>query len=219
MVITLGSTPAELLPDRAVFLPTSRTLVVADLHLGKSATFRSRGLAVPEGSSAADLARLTTLIRDTAPRSLVIAGDLFHARDGLTTATLDLLGGWLESQPFPVILTEGNHDARAFPKRLGWPLEIAARWSVDGLCITHDPADLPDDEPGIAGHLHPGLRLAESRRSSFRLPGFLLRESRHLVLPAFSEFTGLQLITPAPDDRFFTPVKNLVSEIPLHLVR
>ena len=31
----------KLLPERAVFAPAAKTLFVADLHLGKAATFRS----------------------------------------------------------------------------------------------------------------------------------------------------------------------------------
>lgn len=219
MEITLGPTSVELLPDRAVFLPSSRTLVVADLHLGKSATFRTRGLPVPEGSTAADLDRLTTLIGATTPQTLVIAGDLLHSRDGLTTTTLDLLRDWLQALPFPVILTEGNHDSRSSPSRLRLPLEIFPQWISDELVITHDPDDLPPDRAGIAGHLHPGLRLSESRRSSLRVPGFHLRKGRHLVLPAFSEFTGLQLIKPTAAGRFFTPLGDKVTEIPVALLR
>jgi metallophosphoesterase superfamily enzyme len=52
-----------LLPGRAAFLPASATLLVADLHLGKAATFRQAGIPVPEGSAQADLARLTPVPR------------------------------------------------------------------------------------------------------------------------------------------------------------
>ncbi|NBP80976.1 hypothetical protein EBU58_09735, partial [bacterium] len=51
----------ELLPGRGAWLPTSRTLLVADLHLGKAASFRHAGLPVPEGSSGGDLQRLERL--------------------------------------------------------------------------------------------------------------------------------------------------------------
>ena len=47
-----------LLPGRAAVLPASATLLVADLHLGKAATFRKAGIPVPEGSAQRDLARL-----------------------------------------------------------------------------------------------------------------------------------------------------------------
>ena len=67
MEILLGETQAELLPGRAIFLPQSKTLIVADLHLGKSATFRKRGLPVPEGTTKSDLDRLAALLKATQP--------------------------------------------------------------------------------------------------------------------------------------------------------
>ena len=60
----------ELLPGRAAMLPVSRSLLVADLHLGKAATFRKAGLPVPEGSAQRDLARLRGLVEATAARRL-----------------------------------------------------------------------------------------------------------------------------------------------------
>jgi len=60
----------------------------ADLHLGKAATFRRAGIPVPEGTSARDLARLATLVRDTGADRLLILGDLFHARVGCTERVL-----------------------------------------------------------------------------------------------------------------------------------
>ena len=42
-----------LLAGRALLWPERRTLLVADLHLGKGAVFRARGVPVPSGSTAA----------------------------------------------------------------------------------------------------------------------------------------------------------------------
>ena len=86
-----GRTAADvvLLPGRAAFLPSSATLLVADLHLGKAATFRKAGIPVPEGSAQADLARLARLVRETSARRLVIVGDLLiapYARGNTLTA-------------------------------------------------------------------------------------------------------------------------------------
>ena len=218
MQVTLGTTKAELLADRAVFLPGSKTLVIADLHLGKSATFRTHGVPVPEGSTTADLSRLRILLSTTGAKTLVVAGDLIHSHDGLTASVLDALHLWLEEIAIPVILTEGNHDRRSPLARRNLPLEIVPDILTDDLIITHDPKDLPHDQPGIAGHLHPGIRLRESRQSSLRLPIFLLRNKNHLILPAFSEFTGLQLVKPTPTDQFYTPLNGGVTAIPHSLL-
>lgn len=214
MNLTLGDSEITLLPGRALFLPRSATLVVADIHLGKSATFRTRGLPVPEGSTAADLARLTDLVQKSGAESIVIAGDLVHAADGLREAVREEFDTWLRETGIKVTLTEGNHDSRAHMERCKFALEVVPECERDGLIITHDPADLPADAPGIAGHLHPGIKIKETGRSSIRMGGYFLNQSRHLVLPAFSEFTGLQILKMTETDRFFAEVGGRVREIP-----
>ncbi len=214
MTINLGDTPVTLTASHTAFLEKSSTLVVADIHLGKSATFRNRGIPVPEGDSQADLDNLTRLILETAPARLVIAGDLVHAKDGMSPHVLDVFREWLDGLQIPVILTEGNHDrmARLFDHSL--PIEIVPSFEIDGLRITHDPAELPADQPGIAGHLHPGLSLPESPRRSLRTPFFFLKHPHHLVLPAFSKFTGLNIMKPESNDGIFIPTRDEVVRIP-----
>ena len=83
-----------LLPGRAVWWPAAGTLFVADLHFGKAATFRRAGLAVPEGTTADNLARLTHLLGSTGAHQLVFLGDLLHARSGRGDALWRALGDW-----------------------------------------------------------------------------------------------------------------------------
>lgn len=210
MTITLGNTPVTLLAAHAAFLEKSSVLVVSDIHLGKSATFRSRGIPVPEGDSQADLERLSLLIKETKPTRLVIAGDLVHAKDGMSSHVLGIFREWLEEIKIPVILTEGNHDRMAHLSKHPLHIDTVPFLEIDSLRITHDPDDLPAAQPGIAGHLHPGLRLAESPRRSLRTPFFFLRHPHHLVLPAFSQFTGLNIMKPSDSDGIFIPLRNEV---------
>ena len=218
MKISFGLTDLVLLPDRAVYLPETRVLVIADLHLGKSATFRTRGIAVPEGTTTSDLTRLSKLIEETRARTLVIAGDLVHSHDGLTPEIVTAFRNWIEDHDIEVILTEGNHDQRTNLSKHQFPLAINRSCLVDETLITHDPDDLAPEQAGIAGHLHPGIRIPESRHSSLRLPAFHLRNEHHLIIPAFSSFTGLQMIKPSPTDRFFVCLRESITEIPSSLV-
>ncbi len=102
----------DLHPEGGVLLPDTGTLVVADLHLGKSAAFRARGLPVPEGDSSRDLERLAALVAETGARELVVAGDLFHNATGLTPEIHGVLAGFLERVAIPVSLVLGNHDRK-----------------------------------------------------------------------------------------------------------
>ena len=54
--------PLELRPERGLFLPERGALLVADVHVGKAEAFQRRGVPVPSGVGAADLARLSATI-------------------------------------------------------------------------------------------------------------------------------------------------------------
>ncbi|MEO1833425.1 MAG: ligase-associated DNA damage response endonuclease PdeM [Akkermansiaceae bacterium] len=217
MEISLGPIKVQLLLGWAAFLPASKTLIVADLHLGKAATFRERGLAVPEGSNASDLGRLKDIIDFKKPKQLVVAGDLFHSADGLSSSTIELFQEWLQNLKLPVLLTEGNHDRRSWFARHRFPIDVSPHLRLDELTITHDPDDLSVREYGIAGHLHPGIRIKEAPRQSLKIAGFLVRHSKHLILPAFSEFTGIAPLKIGEKDQFFTEIKGTISELPSEL--
>ncbi len=217
MTIELGLTEITLLPEKAAYLPKSRTLVVADTHIGKSATFRTRGIPIPEGDTSADLNQISELAQRLDISQLVIAGDLVHSRDGLTQDILAHLEEWLSAFPFPVILTEGNHDQRSWLGHFPLSLKTQPELELENLIITHDPNDLSPDNFGIAGHLHPGVRIKESYRRSLRQAGFFLKAGKHLILPSFSAFTGMQEIHFQEEDRFFAPLRDRVAEIPRNL--
>ena len=48
----------DLLSERALWWPAERMLFVADLHLGKAASYRALGQPVPGGTTQENLARL-----------------------------------------------------------------------------------------------------------------------------------------------------------------
>ena len=81
LTVALGGGTWELLPQRAAFWIERRWLVIADAHFGKAATFRARGVPVPQGTTADNLDRLDRLIDDLRPTTVVFLGDLFHARE------------------------------------------------------------------------------------------------------------------------------------------
>ncbi len=183
----------RLLPGQAAFLPASATLLVADLHLGKAATFRSAGIPVPEGSSQADLARLEHTLAATGAARLVILGDLLHAAVGCTPAVIGefrALRDRFAGVSFVLVL--GNHDrtARRHAPALG--LDACLESLVEPpLHLVHDAAGAAPAAGAliVAGHLHP--RVAVSARSGdrvvercFHLAGGVL------TLPAFGSFTG-----------------------------
>ncbi len=221
MRITTGIDEAAdivLLPGRAAWLPATRTLLVADLHLGKAAAFRQAGIPVPEGSAQADLARLERLVDECRPRRLLILGDLFHARSGCTEqvfAEFAATRGRMATTE--VLLVVGNHDRSVgrLPDTLG--IDSCFRTLDEPpFHFVHEPAtDLPEPDRTaftIAGHLHPTL--------SIRSPGgdriaerCFVAERDVLVLPAFGSFTGGHRITPESGMRLWVARDDGVVEV------
>lgn len=205
-----------LLPEGAVFLSDSATLVVADVHLGKSAAFRAQGLPVPEGDTVRDLQRLLELARKCHAAHLVVAGDLFHAPSGITPLLETAVADFILQLGLPMTLIVGNHDV----KLRRFPSEIRAVASLDlgeSICVIHDPAHARGERLHIAGHWHPVVRIPDGRRTSLRLPCFLYR-NRTLVLPAFGSFTGGAILSPAPADRIFVAIREEVVELPPNMI-
>ena len=185
--------------DRAIYWPRERTLIVADVHLGKGSVFRRSGIAVPTGSTQHDLQRLSALIERHHAQRLLVLGDLFHARlddDEPWHAQFD--GFRQRHARLRIEVVQGNHDELAgIPQH--WQLNWLAMPHVEApFVLMHDAVASPLGH-ALGGHVHPVIRL-QTRRERLRLPVFWLRESL-TVLPSFGIFTGGWEVQPEAGDR------------------
>ncbi|MBL9183901.1 MAG: ligase-associated DNA damage response endonuclease PdeM [Verrucomicrobiaceae bacterium] len=211
LAIRHGSNDLQLLPEGAAFDARRGLLFVSDLHLGKTAVFRDAGLALPEGPDDRILTRLTELTAKTSAKSLVVLGDVFHAKSPGTQQVVEKLAQHRGDVKW--LIVPGNHD-----KRVPW-----ADWLPDAEIL--DEGDLvgpwrvrhfpPEDtvEPTLCGHLHPGIALGAARVRKTKLPCFWQRREA-LVLPAFGDFTGLKMIQREPDDRVWVTINDQIAEVP-----
>ncbi|HEX6106899.1 MAG TPA: ligase-associated DNA damage response endonuclease PdeM [Gemmatimonadales bacterium] len=214
LLLHLAGEQVRLLPERALFWPSACALVVADLHWGKAAAFRSAGIPIPGGATRRDLDRLDAAILRTGARRLIVLGDLFHARAGrVATRTLAALRSWrAEREGLEIQLVRGNHDRHA-----GDPPPDLRVNSLDApaflppFVLRHEPAA---SETGytLAGHVHPGIVLSGRGLFRERLPCFVVGE-RMAVLPAFGSFTGLGTVTPEPGERVFVVAEEEVVQV------
>ncbi|MEO7100477.1 MAG: ligase-associated DNA damage response endonuclease PdeM [Luteolibacter sp.] len=206
----------SLLAEGAAFLTISSTLIVADIHLGKSAAFRAKGLPVPEGDTARDFARLIELAGKCRASHLVIAGDLFHSPSGITPELETALGDFIHSLGLPVTLVLGNHDAKI--RQLPAGLEVLPHLDLEGnIRVIHDPHHAEGEQLSISGHWHPVVKIPDGKRTSLRLPCFLYRNNT-LVLPAFGSFTGGAILAAEPNDRVFIALRDQIVELPSTLI-
>ena len=177
-------------------------LLIADLHLGKSAHFRKAGIALPAAAETANLTALNGLLEQWQPSRLVFLGDLFHS--DLNTAWNDFctLRHFYADVSFELVL--GNHDI--LPVNLYAEAGLTVHREVLLLQPFRLLHQLPDEEMkgyyDLAGHVHPCILLAGSGRQKLRLPCFHLAE-RQGLLPAFGTFTGMHPVETKPEDRVY----------------
>lgn len=194
--------------DRSLFWIRTATLVIADPHFGKPDTFRAAGVPLPGGPEET-LARLTEAIRTTQARRLVVLGDFWHDRTGVTEALLAALEAWRTAHAgLQIDLVRGNHDRSAPPSGWGSWMETLVE---PPFVLTHIPA-IPETGYGLAGHIHPGVRLTGRGRERLDLPCFRFGERCGLV-PAFGGFTGLASTPPRPGERVFAIADGQVIDV------
>ena len=203
ITVTVQGEELALLPERAAFWPARSTLLVADPHFGKAATFRAAGIPVPGGTTHEGLARLDALVARTGARRIVFLGDYLHARTGRAPDTLAALARWAASNAgVELVLVRGNHDRHAGDPPLETRVRCLDAPLVDPpFALSHHPVEVAGGYV-LAGHLHPGVALVGRGRQHERLPCFWLRAG-YAVLPAFGDFTGLAIVEPVPADRVF----------------
>lgn len=197
----------QLWPERGLFWAAASTLIVADLHWGKSETFQAAGIPIPDGVLEHDLARLSRMIGTTGASRLLVLGDLIHSGVGMTARMIDAVTAWRARHPLRIELVPGNHDRHVERLPESWGVRrLDAQVREGPFHFRHDPEGATG--AGIlCGHAHPMARTGE-----FRLPCFVLGE-RVGLLPAFSLFTRGRTVRPEVGDRVFVVTPDRVLRL------
>ena len=181
----------EPLPSGALFWRAERTLLVADLHLEKMASFARKGRFLPPYDTGMTLLQLEADLGRTRAERVIALGDSFHREDGARgllpadRKRLELL-----AQQAEWIWLTGNHD----PAPHGLAGTSCAETEIAGIALAHIPER--GRSPLIAGHLHPAARLMMNGRSA-RAACFVCDDNL-MILPAYGSSTGsLNILSPA----------------------
>ncbi|WP_296948303.1 ligase-associated DNA damage response endonuclease PdeM [uncultured Massilia sp.] len=206
-----------LLPQKAAYWPRERMLVVADIHFGKAAAFRSWGIPVPRGTTSANLDALDALVDASGARHVLFLGDFLHARAAHAAATQAAMLAWRQRRPgLALTLVRGNHDRHAGDPAAALAIDLVDEPYVLGpFAFCHHPEPEPGTPapPGyvLAGHVHPAYVLA-TRFDSLRLPCFVVG-ARRMILPSFGAFTGGHTVRAAPGERIYVTSGEAVHSV------
>ncbi|MBD8081366.1 ligase-associated DNA damage response endonuclease PdeM [Chryseobacterium caseinilyticum] len=208
-VIKIKNQSFILTNQRALFWENEKALVLSDLHIGKTAHFRKNGIALANQVFESDLQRLSVLIEYFKPEKFIVVGDLLHAGNN---SEVEEFCSWKDQFPnLKFYLIEGNHDriSKALDKKLCLDFK-AEKYESDDFLFIHD-FDRKQEKFQISGHIHPGY-VINSAVKRIKLPCFVVTENQ-LLLPAFSEFTGLDTKNLPKNGRFYVFTDAEIYEI------
>ncbi|MCP5084827.1 MAG: ligase-associated DNA damage response endonuclease PdeM [Alphaproteobacteria bacterium] len=184
--IKLGDT--QLVPDLsgALWLPDTRTVLVADLHFEKGSSFAAKGVHLPPYDTGSTLTMLEQVVARYAPDRMISLGDSFHddtSRARMSQVDVERIRVLTGRTEF--IWITGNHDTSP-PEDLGGT--IAGQLTIGELNLQHEPSGGLSFSPEVSGHLHPVA--AVSRRGRRLRRRCFACDGARLVMPAFGAFTG-----------------------------
>ncbi len=181
--------------ERTVFWEAEKTLLIADLHIGKSGHFRKAGIGIPQSVYKDDLHRLVSQLLFFKAERLIIVGDLSHSK---ANRELELFQRWRNDfSSLDIHLTKGNHDILEDQWYQESVISVHPHMlQIGKFGFTHEPLEsFNDDLYYFAGHVHPAIQVRGRGRQSMRLPCFYFSQQQ-AILPAFSFFTGSYTVRP-----------------------
>ncbi len=206
LAVRIAGETMLLLPEKALYWPAERMLVIADIHFGKAAAFRALGVPVPRGTTTENLTGLEALVDAHGARRVVFLGDFLHARAAHASATQAAMLAWRDRRrDLELTLVRGNHDRHAGDPAAALGIALVDEPHALGpFAFCHHPdLEMGQDDAGyaLAGHIHPVYVLA-TRFDALRLPCFVVGRER-MILPSFGAFTGGHAVRPEAGDTIY----------------
>lgn len=201
-----------LLPERAVYWPAERAMLLSDTHFGKASSWRHAGVPVPHGTMPTDLDRLSRLLSASGAEKLMVLGDFFHHHTGQCERTMTLLSEWRAAHSeIKIEIIAGNHDRHSLPPPPQWNVQLHNTPQKAGpFLLCHEPCQHAELYV-ISGHIHPAIRLKDYT-GGLTLPCFYFAQD-HAILPAFGSFTGTASMTFTDDNTVFVIAENEIIPV------
>jgi uncharacterized protein len=200
------------LAEKAIYLSSLNSLLVSDVHLGKSETFQALGVPISNAVNQATLKRLRHLCEQFNPDHIFVLGDLFHSKFALVDEVFECWFEFLNAINADVKLILGNHDRALVSTLNQLSIEcIPNAIQIDTLVLSHEPSP-QFGCLNICGHVHPCVNL-KTKLDRLRLPCFYFDGTdQSLILPSFGEFTGGYEVDLKPNSIAYVVAENQVIE-------
>jgi len=202
--------------DGAVFFPKSKTLVLADLHLGYEAEMRAKGVHVPSQEFLVLYRRIVKILAHTKPKTVVVNGDFKHSFGHISDSEWRSARQLLEllTKDRNVVLIVGNHDPVLFPIAEKFGVALQREYLVDDMLILHGdklPQTTKEFSCIVIGHEHPAISVSDGVRSEL-VKCYLVGTWKNkdlIVLPSmFSLTEGTDVLS----EQFLSPFLSNVND-------
>ena len=157
--------------DLALYLTKSKTLIIADSHIGYEESLNRQGILIPRFHFKDLIERLEKILRKIKPETIIINGDIKHELGKIseqewryTLRLIDFLNRHCKS----LFLIRGNHDKVLGPIAKKRNIQVADQIIIDNILITHGNklVKIPKQiKTIIIGHEHPAVGLREQTRT------------------------------------------------------
>lgn len=212
LLITFMDQKLVLTSEKAIYWKNEDSLIVTDLHLGKSGHFRKAGIPVSSQVNNENLSRLEFITSHFNPETIYFLGDLFHSEMNIEWKDFEIWRSKNSSISMKLVL--GNHDFYAVPEYEKFNLECFHQLEVYPFTFIHDVSIKESyiNELFIGGHIHPSIRFKGKGRQSLKVPCFFFSKNK-ILLPAFGSFTGTHNIKPTKRDLVFPILDGKVIDL------
>ncbi len=185
--------------DLSLYLKKSKTLIIADLHLGYEEALNQKGVLVPKMQFKDIYESLEKILNSIKVEEIVITGDLKHEFGVINRSEwnniikiIDLLIKYSKR----LIIIKGNHDIFLPFITRKRNIELLEYYTIDDILICHgdeiiNNQDFKKAKTIIIGHEHPAIGFREKAKyESFKcfLKGKYLDKTL-IVLPSFNPLT------------------------------
>ena len=210
--VTIAGEQLILCPEKAIYWPKHKILLISDAHFGKVAHFRKNGLAIPGTAAIGNFFVLQQICNRFEVDQILFLGDLFHSSENLD---MELLARWRNTNTHIAMqLVIGNHDIinPTVLEQFGIVI-IGHTLCKAPFYFTHKPADdCPKGLYNLCGHIHPGVKLRLKSVEYLKLPVFYFSKQGG-ILPAFGVFTGLHPIQAKEGDKVYAVAENNIIDL------
>ena len=201
-------------PYPALWLEETKTVVIADLHLGLETLLASKGVYFPKFQLEEMKDDLKEIFDKYPAKQLIINGDTKHdfAKSSYKEKKeVKKLLNFLSLQVDKIKLIKGNHDNYLiYSSKEFKNASLEEKVCFDDVCFIHGDEEELDmkEKYVIAGHEHPALVLTDELGVEEKVRCFLYgiyQDKKIIVMPAFSKLAEGSQVNEIPKHELLSP--------------